>query len=69
VPLYGKLLTDTVHNKATPARDGAVIYLEPFSGTMLDERTGEEVLRSAQDEAFILAHPLRWEMFKVAEVD
>ena len=67
VPLSGKLLTITVHNKATPERGGAVIYLEPFSGRMLDERTGAEVPPGKEDEAFMKANRFRWEFFRVPE--
>jgi hypothetical protein len=69
VPLNGKMFTLIVRNKATPARDGAVIYLEPFSGTMIDidEATAKEVPPTEQDHEFMRKHHSRWEMHKVAQ--
>ncbi len=67
VPLSGKLLTITVHNKATPVWGGEVIYLQPFGGTMVDEQTGQVSPPTPADEAFKRRAAFRWKMLKVSE--
>jgi hypothetical protein len=67
IPLNGKMLTFVVSNKATPARDGAVIYFEPYSGTMIDEATGKVVPWTPADEAWYTANRSRSEMIRRSE--
>ena len=44
-------LTGIVNFKATPDREGEVIYLEPFSFSRSNKQTGKEVPFSPQEEA------------------